>query len=155
MYPCTPVAYAFLQMVVRDDMGAGNWTRMFLTCAISPAPFYFILKIWIFYLYVYELHISTWYMWSSDNLLEKRSYKYHLDVENQTQVLGKNNKCSSGAMLSFHFQYLNFYSSIKVLWILDSLWCPGCWAFSQATPTLTQFWHNFEFMPRTMVFLEN
>lgn len=41
------------------------------------------------------------------------------EKKNQTQVLDKRNKCSSGAMLSFHFQYLNFFilSKYSGFWI--------------------------------------
>lgn len=138
----------------------GRWDlKQMLTCAISPAPFYFILKIWIILPVGVWAACVTWCMRNSDNLLEKRGVIntiWMLRIKSRFWVRETNVR-SSGAMLSFHFQCLNFYSSTKVLWILDLLWCPGCWGFRQATPTSTQFWPNFEFIPRTrtMVFLQN
>lgn len=124
-YTCVTPTNTFLHMVVSHHMGARNWTRLFLTYAISPAPYYFIKSEYFTCRYVYALQMLLNACRAQPISFKRGVRKYHLDIgkrrkkKNQTQVLDKRNKCSSGAMLSFHFQYLNFFilSKYSGFWI--------------------------------------
>lgn len=79
-YTCVTPTNTFLHMVVSHHMGARNWTRLFLTYAISPAPYYFIKSEYFTCRYVYALQMLLNACRAQPISFKRGVRKYHLDI---------------------------------------------------------------------------